>query len=162
MAADTAYSEEEYKAPNINPIYYFGNPFCDHFAELKFFAGIDDFGVGVNYTYLPEVWGGHITGYALNTLWVMAGPDYRISRPWNEFDKHVYGSVGVFYDGDFDLWHPALEVGLRIATASDYGSFCLYSGSVGLMTNFDGVYITLGASFTLSAIFSALILLCYN
>lgn len=162
--ADTAYSDEEYQMPNINPIYYFGSPFCDHFFEVKGFVGIDDLGLGINYTYLPEVWGGHVTGYALNTLWVMAGTDYRLSKPWNEFDWHLYGSVGVFYDGDFAIWHPAMEIGVRIASAANanVGNFCFNSGTLGLMTNFDGVYLTIGASISLSAIFAACLLLIQN
>ncbi len=159
--ADTIYSEEEYQMPNINPIYYFGSPFCEHFFEIKGFAGIDDFGIGITYTYLPEVWGGHATGYTLNTLWMMAGVDYRLSKPWNDFDWQLYGSMGVFYDGDFAIWNPAMEIGVRVASAANanMGNFCFNSGTLGLMTNFDEVYITLGASISLSAIFAACLLL---
>ena len=157
--ADMDYSEDEYQMPNINPIYYFGSPFCEHFIELKVFAGIDDFGLGFNYTYLPEVWGGHMTGYALNTLWVMGGPDYRFSKPWSNYDWHVYGSMGIFYDGDFGIWHPAMEVGLRMGSATNIGNICFNSGTLGLMTNFDGVYLTLGASLSLSALFTFFLLL---
>ncbi|MBO4600268.1 MAG: hypothetical protein J5641_05970 [Bacteroidales bacterium] len=157
--ADTAYSEDDYQAPNINPIYYFGSPFCEHFAEGKVFAGIDDYGLGFNYTYLPEVWGGHLTGYVLNTLWVMVGPDYRLSKPWQTIDWHVYGSAGVFYDGDFAIWHPAMEVGVRAGSGVNDGKFCFNSGTLGLMTNFEGIYVTLGLSLTISALMTLLLLL---
>lgn len=156
---DTAYSEEEYQAPNIHPIYYFGSPFCEHFAEMKLFLGFDDLGLGFNYTYLPEVWGGHLTGYTLNTLWVMGGPDYRLSKPWDNTDWHLYGSLGFCYDGDYDLLHPAMEVGLRIASPTGSGTFCINSVTFGAMTNFESFYVTMGLSISLCTLFSLLLIL---
>ena len=86
MVEDTAYSEDDYEAPNINPIYYFGSPFSEHFLEAKGFLGIYDIGAGISYAYLPEVWGFNASAYVHNTLWVLGGPVYRLSKPWNDTD----------------------------------------------------------------------------
>jgi hypothetical protein len=156
---DTAYSEDEYQAPNINPIYYFGSPFSDHFAEAKIFLGTMDVGAGLSYAYLPEVWGFNLSAYAHNTLWVLAGAEYRLSKPWNKHDWHLFGSAGINYDEDFATTRPAMEVGVR-ATFWDTGTkFCTNSASLGVMTDFDGVYVTVGASLSLSLIFLTLLLL---
>ena len=156
---DTAYSEDEYQAPNINPIYYFGSPFSEHFAEAKIFLGTMDVGAGLSYAYIPEVWGFNLSAYAHDMLWVLAGPEYRFSKPWKEHDWHLFGSVGINYDGDFNEIRPAMEVGVR-ATFFDTGNkFCTNSASLGVMTDFDGVYVTIGASLSLSVIFLTLFLL---
>ena len=54
---------EGYSQSRVNPLRLFGSPFCNHFAEFKYFGGWDDYGVGVSYSYLPEIWGGHVTAY---------------------------------------------------------------------------------------------------
>lgn len=156
---DTLYSEDDYQAPNINPIYYFGSPFSVHFAETRGFIGIEDIGVGLSYAYLPEVWGFNLSAYAHNTLWVLGGPCYRVSKPWNNNDWHLYGSVGINYDEDFSTLYPAMEVGVQ-ATFFDTGNkFCTNSVSLGVLTNFDGMYVTVGASLSLSLICLLLLLL---
>ena len=58
-ADDMGYDSVVYSAPRRNPIYYFGSPFCEHFAELRVGYGDGSLGLGLNYTYLPEVWGAH-------------------------------------------------------------------------------------------------------
>ena len=159
LTADTAYDDEDYQEPNINPIYYFGSPFCEHFAEAKAFLGIGDVGAGLSYAYLPEVWGFNLSAYAHNTLWVLAGPEYRLSKPWNEHDWHLFGSVGINYDEDFATVRPAMEVGVRTTFFNTEGKFCINSASLGLLTDFDGTYLTVGASLSLSLIFLTLLLL---
>ena len=153
------YSDDEYQAPNINPIYYFGSPFNVHFAEAKLFLGTMDVGVGLNYAYLPEVWGLNVSAYAHNTLWILAGPEYRLSKPWNSHDWHLFGSIGINYDEDFAATRPAMEVGVRATFWDLGGKFCTNSASLGIMTDFDGVYVTMGASLSLSLIFLTLLLL---
>lgn len=156
---DTSYMEETYQAPNINPIYYFGSPFCKHFAELKLYLGPTDIGLGLNYTYLPEVWGGHVTGYVHNNLWVLVGPEYRLSKPWSDTDWHLYGSVGISHDMDFGTTQPAMEIGVRAGSTDRDGGFCFNSGSLGIMTDFESVYLTIGASLSVSAILTLLLLM---
>lgn len=159
MVEDTAYSEDDYEAPNINPIYYFGSPFSEHFLEAKGFLGIYDIGAGISYAYLPEVWGFNASAYVHNTLWVLGGPVYRLSKPWNDTDWHLFGSVGINYDADFATVHPAMEVGVRANFFDTGDKFCMNSASLGVMTDFDGVYVTIGASVSLSLIYLILILL---
>ena len=159
LSDDTLYSEDEYQAPNINPIYYFGNPFSEHFAEAKAFVGIEDIGVGLSYAYLPEVWGFNLSAYAHNTLWVLGGPCYRLSKPWSDYDWHLFGSLGINYDEDFATLRPAMEVGVRANFFDIGGKFCMNSASLGVMTNFDGTYVTVGASLSISLICLILLLL---
>ena len=156
---NTAYDEEVYEAPNINPIYYFGSPFSEHFAEAKLFLGTDDIGAGLSYCYIPEVWGFNISAYVHNTLWAVAGAEYRLSKPWNRSDWHLFGSVGVNYEVDFATVRPAMEVGARVTLFSTGNKFCLNSASVGVLTDFDGVYVTVGTSLSLSLIFMSLFFL---
>ena len=125
---------------------------------MKLFFGFDDIGLGVNYTYLPEVWGGHVTGYVLNTIWVLGGPDYRLSKPWNDIDWHLYGSVGFCYNSDYDRLHPAMEMGFRIASPTGSGKFSINSATFGAMTNFESVYVTLGLSISLCTLFTLLLI----
>lgn len=156
---DTAYNEDEYQMPNINPIYYFGSLFSEHFAEAKLFLGTEDVGAGLSYSYLPEVWGFNLNAYAHNTLWVLAGPEYRLSKPWNTADWHLYGCVGINYDEDFATTRPAMEVGVRASFFNYDTKFCFNSVSLGVLTDFDGTYVTVGASLSMSLIFLSLILL---
>ena len=88
------YDTVQYFAPKVNPIRYFGSPFCNHFAEIRLFTGLYDAGVGLDYTYLPEIWGFNLTGnvgYA--NLWLSGGAAYRLSKPWSRYDWHLYGNA---------------------------------------------------------------------
>ncbi len=156
---DSAYYEDEpVQAPNINPIYYFGSPFSAHFAELKFFAGIGDRGFGIDYAYLPEVWGFHVNGMVGRAgYWVSAGGDLRLSKPWSKADWHCYGSVGVS-GGDNPL-RPTLEAGVRVAAVEHDGKFCITSGTLGVMTNFQGVFVTVGFGLSICVLASAAVFL---
>lgn len=151
----------EYHAPKRNPIYYFGNPFNDHFAEIRLFAGPYDAGVGLDYTYLPEVWGFNLSGnIGFANLWLSGGTSYRLSKPWSNNDWHLYGNVGICCeDGSFRHIRPTLEVGIRWASPEGIRHFCYSSGTLGVMTNFDGVYFTLGFGLSVGALFSLVLLL---
>ena len=165
------YEFEGYSMPYRNAIYYFGSPFCAHFAEMKFFIG-KAFGFGANYTYLPEVWGIHGTVgtfvrisndvrlYCSN-LMLSAGPDYRLSKPWSQRDFHLFGSVGIScLNRDKSVpARPTLEAGIRMANAGRAGGFCINSGSLSVLTDFQTYYVTLGVSLSLSIVTSAAILL---
>lgn len=155
------YEEIVYQAPNVNPIYLFGNPFCDHFAELSFLLGIEDQGIGLTYAYLPEVWGGHATAYlGYETLWLMGGADYRMSKPWSKGDVHLCGSAGVCCMGrSFGQMRPAVGLSLRVSRPEDRGRLSLVSANVGVVTNFDTYYLTLGFSLSLTVLASAFLLL---
>lgn len=166
---DTAYEEEGYSATYRNPIYYFGNPFCAHFAECRFTIG-EAFGLGVSYTYLPEVWGIHATvGTFLridhdlhcSNLMLSVGPDYRLSKPWSLYDFHFFGSIGIrCLDRDKTIpARPTLEVGAQMSHAGNPGGFCFNSGSLSLLTDFQHFYVTLGVSLSLSVIASSLVIL---
>lgn len=155
------YEEIVYQAPNVNPIYLFGSPFCEHFAELGFLLGIEDQGIGLTYAYLPEVWGGHATAYmGYETLWLMGGADYRMSKPWSKCDVHLCGSAGVCcMDRSFGQMRPAAGLGLRVSEPADRGRLSLVSGNVGVVTDFNTYYLTLGFSLSLAALASAFLLL---
>ena len=160
LAADTAYYYDtvEYSAPKRNPIYYFGNPFCDHFCEIKALAGLWDVGIGLDYTYLPEVWGFNVSGMVgLNNLWLSGGADYRLSKPWSEMDWHLYGNAGIrCEDGSFSQIRPTLEAGIRLASPEGLGRFCHTSGTLGVLTDFDGVYVTFGLGLSVTTLLSLL------
>ena len=154
LAADAAFYDDtaEYSAPKKNPIYYFGSPFCEHFLELRYTSGPDGFGLGAMYSYNPEVWGFNVSAFMMdyNYYWFSGGAVYRLSKPWTTYDWHLYGNVGVSYDHTaIHQLHPTIEGGLRCAAPNGLGKFCLTSGSVGVMTNFDGVYITFGIGLSL-------------
>ena len=68
------YDTVEYHAPKKNPILYFGSPFCEHFAEVRLLFGQEDAGVGLMYSYVPEVWGFNFSGaVSFENLWLSAG-----------------------------------------------------------------------------------------
>lgn len=153
-------AEETYQAPNINPIYYFGSPFCEHFAEIRFQATPNDFAIGADYAYLPEVWGFHasaMVGKEFN--WLLAGADYRLSKPWNNVDWHLYGSVGISECDNWHSVHPALEVGVRVGSPEQMGRFCLTSATLGLLTTGDNLYVTIGFGLTISVLASSALML---
>lgn len=167
---DTIYEDEGFSATNRNPIYTFGSPFCEHFAELKFFLGTTDMGMGINYTYLPEVWGGHVSGdIGFDSKWLLAGADYRLSKPWNLSDFHVYGGLGFRYgdnnkvafptDEENLCMRPAMEVGVRWASDDGLGRFCMTSGTIGILTDFVNTYVTIGFSSSLALLASVFLLL---
>ena len=164
IAAGRAFYDDtvEYYAPKKNPIYYFGSPFCEHFFEFKYTAGPDGFGLGAMYSYLPEVWGFNASAYMMDIgyYWLSGGAAYRLSKPWNDADWHLYGNVGLCYDeGAIYQLHPTLEAGVRWSEAKGLGKFCLTSGSIGMMTNFDGMYITFGIGLSISTVLSFLLFL---
>lgn len=164
------YDDVVYKAPNRNPIYYFGSPFASHFAELDFMIG-NDLGAGITYTYLPEVWGGHITGIAgFTARWLLVGTDYRLSKPWTKSDWHMYGSIGYRHGTNNGTllgtanrenigFRPALEAGFRYGNIPHRGSFCMNSFKVGVLTDFQDIYVTLGFSFSIALLASTFFLL---
>lgn len=160
-ADDAAFDSVEYSAPRKNPIYYFGSPFCEHFAEIRVGYGDDGSGLGLNYAYLPEVWGAHLSGHLDGqSLWLLAGADYRLSKPWYRVDCHLYGSAG-FCQGISrpSTLRPAAELGIRLADDESSGKFCYTSATVGLMTDFDRVFVTVGIGLSVSLLLSTLILL---
>lgn len=165
-ASYSYYESVPYKAPNRNPLYYFGSPFAEHFAEIDFILGSADLGIGFTYTYLPEVWGGHITGRTgYENDWLMAGADYRLSKPWSRIDGHLYASAGCRIQTyqhphtTVPKYAPALEAGIRIGSIPSFSKFCMTSAKVGVLTDFQDAYLTLGLSISLTAMASSLILL---
>ena len=160
-AYDAAFDSVEYSAPLRNPIYYFGSPFCEHFAEIRVGYCDGGLGLGLNYTYLPEVWGAHLSGYLDGrSRWLMAGAEYRMSKPWNRVDWHLYGGAG-FCQGISrpSSLRPAAELGIRLADSETNGKFCYTSGTIGVMTDFDRVFVTVGLGLSVSLLLSTLILL---
>lgn len=167
----TSVGEVAYRAPNRNPIYYFGSPFASHFAELNFIVGDSDLGIGLTYTYLPEVWGGHLFGYAgFTARWLMVGADYRLSKPWSKADWQLFGSLGYRHgstDGELLSasspsnigYRPAMEVGIRVGGIPSRGSFCMNSASLGVLTDFQHYYLTLGFSASFAILSSTFFLL---
>lgn len=151
-----AAAEEVYQQPRINPIYYFGSPFCEHFSELRFLVGIEDMGLGFDYAYLPEVWGFHVSAiFGGYNEYFLAGADYRLSKPWDNADWHLYGSLGACLGNHGDYLRPALEVGLRAASPIQQGRFCFTSGTLGVLTTGDTWYLTIGCSLTISIMAAA-------
>lgn len=152
---DSSYVQEEveYRAPRRNPIYYFDSPFASHFVECKMMAGAADLGLGVEYAYLSEVWGFHVSGIAgIFSSWGLAGVNYRLSSPWANADYQVYGSFG-FRNGIDDSFvvdyntrcmRPALELGMRVSAVDGWGRFSTTSVSLGYLTDFTHNYVTLG------------------
>ena len=155
------YDTVEYHAPKKNPILYFGSPFCEHFAEVRLLFGQEDAGVGLMYSYVPEVWGFNFSGaVSFENLWLSAGAAYRLSKPWSSYDWHLFANAGVRCpDGRFRGLAPTLEAGVRMSAPTGLGRFSYSSGMLGVMTDFSGVYLTLGFSVTLSTFFSFLLLL---
>ena len=160
-ADDMGYDSIVYSAPRRNPIYYFGSPFCEHFAELRVGYGDGSLGLGLNYTYLPEVWGAHLAAFwDGQSRWLVAGAEYRLSKPWNRLDWHLYGSAGFCQEIPRpSTLRPAAEVGIRLAEGERSGKFCYTSGTIGVMTDFDRVFVTVGIGLSISLLFSTLILL---
>lgn len=150
-----------YSAPRRNPIYYFGSPFSEHFLEAKLLAGTADVGVGLDYIYLPEVWGWNVGSYVgVANLWLNAGAAYRLSKPWSKADWQLYAKGGIrCADGTFEQVRPTAEVGVRVAAADGWGSFSATSGSVGILTDFEGYYFTFGLGLTMSTLLSMFLFL---
>lgn len=155
---DSAYHPQALvQAPNRNPIYYFDSPFCDHFLELKNLFSRGAFGWGLSYTYLPEVWGGNLSFVSgsdyltkSSLTYLSAGCNYRLSRPWWTVDLQLVGDVGVLASNNFSWIRPTLEAGCRLSWGEGFGRFSLNSISLGVMTDFNGIYGTVGLSLILA------------
>ena len=162
-AYDESYKEEDegFSRPNRNPIYYFGSPFCEHFLEAK--ASVDfvgNWGAGLAYTYLPEVWGFGVDILAGSDFWISTGAAYRLSKPWNRHDWHLYGNIGFMCeDYKFFKLRPTTEIGIRMASVESLGSFSFNSWSLGIMTDYQHIYPTISVNLSLSILVSAFLLL---
>lgn len=159
------YEDAEISVPRKNAIYYFGSPFCEHFAEMKLALGYKGgAGVGVTYAYVPEVWGANATFISTSPgIAFLGGCNYRLSKPWTQFDWQAYGDIGFCYNRqstNSSHFSPAMEAGIRCAGTND-SKFCYTSGSVGILTDFQNVYFTCGVSISLTLFVSAFILLGY-
>lgn len=164
------YEFENYSSPLRNPIYYFGNPFASHFASTRFMIG-KTFGFGFEYAYIPEVWGFQVSAGTIlrinndisiscSNLLLSAGADYRLSKPWSEYDFHLFGCVGIScLDRDKAAPRPTLEAGIRMAGTNAIKDFCINSGSLSIMTDFQTYYVTLGVSLALSTVTAAFLFL---
>jgi hypothetical protein len=96
-------------------------------------------------------------GYA--NLWLSGGAAYRLSKLWSRYDWHLYGNAGVCCeDGSFRHIRPSLEAGIRWASPEGMRGFCYSSGTLGVMTNFDGVYVTFGLGLSVGTLFSLILL----
>lgn len=176
VAGDSAFmqhaaqDEEEitYRAPQRNAIYYFGSSFAEHFIEMPFamsfsqYEGLEDIGIGLSYTYLPEVWGGNLTAYrTLLGGCVMPGVVYRLSKPWQRVDWQAYANVGYFHNSYFagpNAYSPAVAAGIRCG-GTHWGKFSIVSGTIGAMSDFGNVYFTLGFNISWIALTDLLFLL---
>ena len=160
---DTAeYEGKMFYKPRRNPIYYFGNPFCEHFAEGRLIIGPEGIGLGGVYSYIPEVWGFNVSTTLLNSsfYWVSGGGAYRLSKPWTYFDWHLYSNIGLNYDNHSKpVIYPTLEAGVRLASPDGSGKFCMTSASVGVLTDFHSVYVTMGFGISITAVVAMLLLL---
>lgn len=152
---------EGYSQSRVNPLRLFGSPFCNHFAEFKYFGGWDDYGVGVSYSYLPEIWGGHVTAYVGEISYsILAGAEYRLSKPWNDLDWHLYGSFGVRQNHYMGVsTRPLAELGLRVASGGPESGFCFSSGTIGVMYDGRDAFVTIGFGLSITALASAFLLL---
>ena len=173
----TLYQEEEftYQRPNRNPLVLFGSPYSSHFAEAFLFIGSSGVGYGATYTYLPEVWGGHITGsWTPEGASLMGGASLRLSSAWATKDWQCYLGMGVrhntkvpevynpytgLYESYTSNYSPMLEAGFRVASANDVRDFSFISTSVGMMTDFQHAYLTIGFSLSVSVIASCFLAL---
>ena len=157
---DSVVYDDEFQRPSKHPIYYFGNPFCDHFLELKTSVGPEDWAVGITYAYLPEVWGVHVTSYlGTEYNWLLAGTQYRLSMPWTPLDWHLYGSLGITRSMYRSQTLPALEVGVRVGSPQGTGSFCTTSATAGFLTTGKYLFFTVGLGLSISAVAASTILL---
>lgn len=164
------YEFENYSSPLRNPIYYFGNPFGSYFASTRFLIG-KAFGFGFEYAYIPEVWGFQVTAgtlvrigndnrFSCSNLMLSAGADYRLSKPWSQFDFHLFGCVGInCLDRDKSAPRPTLEAGIRMASPDSLEGLCINSGSLSILTDFQTYYVTFGVSLALSTVAAAFLLL---
>ena len=151
VADSDAYAFEEYTAPRRNPLRYFGSPFADHYCEARLMIGSCDNALGVAYTYLPEVWGGHFSAmWGLNCYWLTGGADLRLSKPWSDYDWHLFGSVGAGQDRFDRRWHPMGEVGVRMGAPSNPDRFGHLSGSLSVCLTDEGWAVVCGLSITLT------------
>lgn len=147
---------------NINPIYYFGHDFCSSFFEIKTIATYGDIGIGFTFANVPEVWGWYVSPvYSIASGWLTGGAVLRVAQPNSNTDFHLYAGTGLAYCDDHFHTLPTWEVGLRFAAPDGYrsGALSLMSGSIGLLSNFETTYVTLGLSLELSSVLAGLLLL---
>lgn len=152
--ADQYYEEPlVYSKPQRNALAYFGSSFAEHFLDVKCMVGADDVGIGLNYTFIPEIWGFNLTAYdCFDSQWALAGFNYRLSKPWNRCDWQLYGDLGVgYYDNPYIGigYTPAIEAGVRLS-GSNGRHFGHYSGTIGVLTDMQRTYFTFGVSISLT------------
>lgn len=141
-------SSQIYHRPKHHYLNNLDNNFCSIFLEGEALHGVNDFAIGLNFTYLPKRWGAYgsvLFGYNRNYLSV--GPALRLSGYDSSVDWQLYG--GVMFGGR----STGGEVGLRVATPQRSKEFCFTSVSVGCAVVGSHAFVTFGASIDMVAIF---------
>ena len=125
------------------------NDFCSSFLEIEGLLGFKDAAIGINYTYLPERWGGYGSLlFGINHVYLSAGAALRLSNNGSLFDWQLYG--GPVYGGRLGG-----ELGFRLAMPRRDGDFCWTSLSTGMIVMPHRVFFTCGLSLELAAMVSA-------
>ena len=130
-----------YQRPKHHYLNNLEERFCSFFAEGKWFHGGEDWGIGLNLTYLPERWGGYCSLMTGHANYVSAGPTLRLSDYESTLDWQLYGGLMSDYHS------VGAEVGLRIAAPQYTSNFCWTSATIGAAILGDRPFFTFGASF---------------
>ncbi|MBQ3579560.1 MAG: hypothetical protein II975_00955 [Bacteroidales bacterium] len=120
---------------------YFGHDFSKWFCEVKYLYGARDLAIGLNLSYLPNIWGAYVTVMdGVNAYWASAGVLYRFSGLRNRVDFQSYAGLVAGYGY-------GAEVGLRLARVNRHKkAFSWVSVSMGVtLTNY-GSFVSCGLS----------------
>jgi hypothetical protein len=133
---------------------YFGHDFSRWFCEVQYLYGRQDVAIGLNLTFLPETWGGYISGYyGVNANWFMLGAVHRFSSIHNRLDFQVYAGLAFGYGC-------GAEAGIRLSVANPRKrcKFSWLSVSMGGVVTNDGSFVTCGLSLPFGVPTAALVL----
>lgn len=141
-------SSQIYHRPKHHYLNNLDNNYCSIFVEGEALHGVNDFAIGLNFTYLPNRWGAYGSVlFGLNHDYLSVGPALRLSGYDSSIDWQLYG--GVMFGGR----SIGGEVGLRIATPKHSKEFCFTSASMGCAVVGSHAFVTFGASIDMIAIF---------
>lgn len=149
-SADSTVGQQIYRRPKHHYLNNLDDRYSTFFFEGEVLVGSSSMGLGANLTILPERWGGYgSVVFGMNEGYFSVGPVLRLSGYDSWLDWQLYGGLVL---GDR---HLGAEGGLRVAAPKRNGELCWTSMSLGFATLNGDVYMTMGFSLDMLAVFGA-------
>lgn len=138
---------EVYQRPRHHYLNNLDDRYSTFFFEGEALVGAKNIAGGINFTVLPNRWGGYGSLMAgIREHYFTLGPVVRLSDASRGLDWHLYGGMVIGWNK-----HIGVEGGVRVAAPKRRGEFCWMSGSAGMAVINGDAYATLGVSIDIMA-----------